>query len=539
MKNLRKIMALVLAVLMVAALFAGCAPKTEAPENEPSKDEPSKEESSNGDAPAGEAQYKDTIVIGDNGEPKNLDPDTSWGAVEARVSCFIHEGLVREDADGNIVPLLATDWTVSDDGLVYTFNLKEGVKFSDGTDVKVSDWAWSLYRARDNEESNSRSVAANIATVEGSDEDHTLVITLSKTDAAFLANLCKWNMVVKSEAHFNEVGKDGFLRDPLGTGPYALVEWQQGQYIKFVANEYYHVEGKPATKNLLWKVITDDNTRLLQLQSHDIDIMGVVPTNMMSTVEADETLVANTFDGSQIRFLVFNCSDKVVGDPLVREALELAMDKQAIVDMVAGGYAVPVDTYVNTIHGDLCNTDIKVTQDIEKAKKLMADAGYANGVEITMNTAAGNAIYENIATILQAQWAQIGVTLKIEPLESATLVSNLGAAAYQTTLLQWTDSTPDPNDISAYNCKYSDSYQWYSHVEDKEIDAAYLATATETDPAKRAELFWELQELVAARRNIIPLFAQSWTYGYGANVEGIDVTPFNKVNAADIRILAD
>ena len=480
--------------------------------------------------------YKDTIVIADNTEPKNLDPDQSWGAAEARFSAFIHEGLVREDADGNIIPLLATDWTISDDGLTYTFNLKEGVKFSDGTDVTVADWQFSLYRARDCEYSNSRSVAANIDTVEGSDEEHTLTITLTEPQSCFLANLCKWNMVVLSEAHYNEVGEEAFLTDPLGTGPYAVTEWKQGEYINCTANEYYHVEGEPYTENLVYKIVTDDNTRLLQLQSGDIDIMGIVPTNMMQTIEDDANLTAATFSGSQIRFLVINCSDEVTGNELVREALYYAMDKEAIVAFVAAGYAEPVATYVNPLHGELCNTDIQDSErDVEKAKELLAEAGYADGLDLTINISSGQTIYENIATILQAQWAEAGINLTIEPLESATLVENLGAFNYQLTCLQWTDSTPDPNDISAYECNYADSYQWYSGVDVEEIDELYAQSATATGE-DRVDLMWQLQEKVFERKNIIPLFAQSWTYGYSNKVEGIDVTPFNKINVAEIRV---
>ena len=530
----KKIMALLLASLMVVGL-AACSSDTtdEGTTNEGTTEEGTEE------GATGEVTYKDTIVIGDNTEPKDLDPDQSWGAAEARFSAFIYEGLVREDANGEIIPLLATDWTVSEDGLTYTFNLKEGVKFSNGTDVTVADWAWSLYRARDNETSNSRSVAAAIDTVTGSDEDHTLVITLSKPDAAFLANLCKWNMVVKSEAHFNEVGAEGFLTQPMGTGPYAVSEWKRGEYINCVANEYYHVEGQPYTKNLTYKIITDDNTRLLQLQSGDIDIMGIVPTNMMETIAADSNLVATDFAGSQIRFLVMNCADEVIGKQEVRDALAMATDKQAIVDFVAAGYAEPVVSYVNTLHGDLCNTDLTDTYDVEQAKQLLADAGYPDGVDITINVTSGNTIYENIATILQSQWAEIGVNLTIEPLESATLVSNLDAGAFQMTILQWTDSTPDPNDISAYLCNYDDSYQWYSMVKDEAINDLYLQTATETDHETRVQLMWDLQELTFARKNVIPLFAQAWTYGYNANVEGLSVTPFNKINVAELRVVAD
>ena len=521
---MKRALSMLLACVMLLAVLTACGSSNDSTPSE-----------TGSTAPTGDATYADTIVIGDNGEPKNLDPDQSWGAAEARFSCFIYEGLVREDENGDIVPLLATDWTISDDGMTYTFNLKPDVKFSDGTPVTGEDWIWSLERARDNPESNSRTMASNIVSIEAPD-DTTLVITLDSPVASFLANCCKWNMVVKSKAHYEEVGAEGFLSQPLGTGPYAVTEWKKGEYIRCVANEYYHVEGQPYTKNLVYKIITDDNTRLLQLQSGDIDIMGQVPVNMMAQVESDSNLVATSFTGSQIRFLVMNCADEVTGKQEVRDALNYATDKQAIVDMVVSGYGVPVTSYVSSIHGDLYNSElVERGQDIEKAKELLAQAGYPDGLDLTINISSGNTVYENIATVLQSQWAEAGINLEIVPLESGTLTENLGASNYQLTVLQWTDSTPDPSDISAYECRYSDSFQWYSGVKDQEIEDAYMATISETDPAKRAELFWTLQELVYERSNIIPLYQADWTYGYSSKIEGLKVTPFNKINVAELR----
>ena len=195
MKKTTKLIALVLALVMVVSAFPACG---------------------GGETANTPAEAEKPLVIGTQNFDGKFSPFFYTNAYENDVLGLVNVGLLGSDREGAVVlkgiegevrPYNGTDYTYTGiancdvtenaDGTVYyDFTLKEGVKFSDGTDVKVSDWAWSLYRARDNEESNSRSVAANIATEEGSDEDHTLVITLSKTDAAFLANLCKWNMVV-------------------------------------------------------------------------------------------------------------------------------------------------------------------------------------------------------------------------------------------------------------------------------------------------------------------------------------------------------
>lgn len=486
---------------------------------------------------AADAAYADTFVVGLQDDVNCLDPDQSIGATEGSVMAHIYEGLVREDADCNIIPLLAESWEISDDGLTYTFHLKEGVKFSDGTDVTGEDWIWSLERARDNESSNSRSVAEPIASVEAPD-DTTLVITLKEPCASFMANLCKWNMVVKSKAHFEKVGsEEAFSRSPLGTGPYMLTDWKQGESLSFTANPYYHEAGYPLTQNMVYKIISDDNTRLLQLQSGDIDIMVSAPASMAESIEAATGVSLQAFPSTQIRYLTFNCSQKPLDDQLVRQALDYATDKQEILDVVANGYGTIANAYFNNMYADFHDDTLTARgADYEKAKELLTEAGYPDGFDITMNIYAGNSVYEDIATCLQSEWANAGVNVTIEPLESATMKAAIKQPdGYVVTVLQWTDSTPDPNDLSAFECVYEDANQYNSFVYNHELEDLYYETATEMDREKRAELLKELQQEVYEWCNFVPLFQGEFIYGVSDKISGLSVTPFNKMDAKNIQ----
>lgn len=170
--------------------------------------------------------YADQIVVGITAEPKYIEPNApGMGPAEVQVSQQIFEGLVRTGDDGSIEPVLATDWTISDDGLTYTFNLVQGVKFSNGEDVEPSDWVWSFYRARDYETSNYRYIAEAIDTVEATDEQ--VVITLTEPNAAFLAELGCFNMDAGRPVLCREHERRGVPEDPIGTGPYMLKDWTQ------------------------------------------------------------------------------------------------------------------------------------------------------------------------------------------------------------------------------------------------------------------------------------------------------------------------
>ena len=162
--------------------------------------------------------YADQIVVGITAEPKYIEPNApGMGPAEVQVSQQIFEGLVRTGDDGSIEPVLATDWTISDDGLTYTFNLVQGVKFSNGEDVEPSDWVWSFYRARDYETSNYRYIAEAIDTVEATDEQ--VVITLTEPNAAFLAELGCFNMVLGDQSYAESMSDEEYLKNPVGTGP--------------------------------------------------------------------------------------------------------------------------------------------------------------------------------------------------------------------------------------------------------------------------------------------------------------------------------
>ena len=265
---------------------------------------------------------ENTIVFGGS-EPTYLEPNApAVGGPEVHVIEQIQEGLVRMSSDGMTVePLLATDWTISDDGLTYTFNLVPGVVFSDGTPVKGEDWVWSLYRARDTETSEYRFIAQSINTVEATDSQ--VVITLTEPNSAFLAELASFNMVLGCKAYAESMTEDEYIMHPIGTGAYMLKEWNHGNYVLLEKNPNYRNVDNVKTQYIKFQTVEDDNTRLMQLQSGQIDIMGDIPASLMDVARTTEGLTLETFESTQIRYLLLNTTIEPFNDINVRKARQL------------------------------------------------------------------------------------------------------------------------------------------------------------------------------------------------------------------------
>ena len=345
---------------------------------------------------------ENTIVFGGT-EPTYLEPNApAVGGPEIHVVEQIQEGLVRMSSDGMTVePLLATDWTISDDGLTYTFNLVPGVVFSDGTPVKGEDWAWSLYRARDTETSEYRFIAQSINTVEATDSQ--VVITLTEPNGAFLAELASFNMVLGCKAYAESMTEDEYIMHPIGTGAYMLKEWNHGNYVLLEKNPNYRNVDNVKTQYIKFQTVEDDNTRLMQRQSGQIDIMGDIPASLMDVARTTEGLTLKTFESTQIRYLLLNTTIEPFNDINVRKALLKGINREEIAEVVYGEFGGATASVLSAAHSKYYNDALEVTPyNPEEAKADLAAAGYPDGVEFTLYSSP-NEVYQQMAIMLQSR----------------------------------------------------------------------------------------------------------------------------------------
>lgn len=472
------------------------------------------------------AGLADQIIVGTLSDPKYIDPNAPGvGPAEINVTQQIYEGLVSTGKDGSIEPLLASDWIVSDDGLTYTFHLIPDVKFSDGTPVTGADWQWSLYRARDYQTSNYRFIAEAIDRVDATDSQ--VVIHLKEPHAPFLAELANFNMVVGSKAHWDAVGDASYLKNPLGTGPYMVKEWKQGENLILTANPYYHEKGYPKTKEIKYLVVADDNTRLMQLQNGQIDVINTLPFSMVPMIQSNPELKLDVFPSTQIYYLILNTTKKPFNDPKVRQAMNYAINKQELSDTIAGEYGSPVAALVSATQGKWSNQSLKVIgYDPSHAKQLLTDAGYTKPVEFTITVRTGSAFYEQIATLIQSQVNQAGFHCTIETLESAAVSDKFESLNHQATVLQWVDDIQDPSGVVGWSVDYDQAHCFYTGLNDKVLEQLNASALKELDESKRVQMYQDIQQKIYENSNIIPLYRNDFAFATSAKIQGLYVSPF-------------
>ena len=521
---LKKLTALSLAVLMVFGLAAcGNSGNGDQASSNPDSSTPG---SSNSSSPDNTSSYADEIVIGITSEPQYLEPNAPGvGPSEINVTQQIYEGLVLTGTDGSIQPCLATDWTISDDGLTYTFNLVPGVKFSDGTDVKPEDWVWALYRARDFELSNYAYIAEAIDTVEATDTQ--VIITLREPNAAFIAELGCFNMVLGCKAYAESMTDEEYLKNPMGTGPYMLKEWNLGTNVILEANPYYHEEGMPKTKTIRYVVVADDNTRMMQLQSGQIDVAPSFPYSLVPAVANDDSLKVDIFPSTQIYYLTLNTTHAPFDDVKVRQAMYYALNTAELASAIAGDYGAPVAAIVSPTQGEWSNSDLEVIEYApETAKQMLADAGYTEPVKFTLTVRTGSAFYEQISTLIKSQVDAAGFECEIELLEGAATSAKFQSLEHQATILQWVDDYQDPSGVIGWTVDYDQAHCYYTGLNDEELDQLNEQALVEMDHAKRVEMYQEIQQRIHDNANVIPLYRNDFACAFSTKVDGIYVSPF-------------
>lgn len=480
-------------------------------------------------------QIADQIVIARLSDAAYLDPNAeSIGGAEVMVMQQIYEGLVKSGAKGDsIEPCLATDWKVSPDGKTYTFNLKPGIKFSDGTPVTGEDWVWSFYRARDTKTSAYAFIAEAIDKVEA--DDKTVTIQLKYPWAPLLADLCNFNMVVGCKAYYDKVGEKEYSNKPLGTGPYQVKEWAKDEYILLEANPNYHEKGYPKTKQIKFTVVSDDNTRFMQLQAGQADIVSDLPFTMANMAQSDDKIKLDVFESTQMRYLILNTTQAPFNNQAVRKALEYALNKKELAEVVAGKYGAPAVALVSEAEGKWFNKDLKVEEyNPQKAKQMLADAGFPKGVDFTLSIRSGSEVYEQIATMIQASVKDAGFNCEIEKLESAAISAKYKSLKHQATVLMWIDDIIDPSGVTGWTVDYSQCNAWYTGLNDVALGNLNKDASKEMDEAKRVKMYWDIQAKIKDNANVMPLFRNGFAYASLKSVKDLYVSPFGVLDCSKL-----
>lgn len=464
------------------------------------------------------------ISIARNLDVADLDPISANDNTSVWTFSLLLEGLVKASDDGKkIEPSLAKSWDISTDGLTYTFHLLPDLKFSDGTPVKGEDWIFSFERAKNASEKYWKFAAENIADIKAPD-DKTLVITLKAPNASTLSYFSMFNMAVQSKAAFEKTGSYA-EKGPIGTGPYFVKEWVKDKYLLLEKNPNYHVQGEPKTDQIKFVVVPDDDARVMQLQAGEVDVITDVPYSSMSNLKNAKDIQAVGLPSTSNRYLVFNTTDMILNNPKVRQALVYATNKQELVNMVLNGYGEVATSYMPK-NGLFWNDQIQaVPYDAAKAKELLAAAGYPDGFEVELLVRSGNAVFEQIATIIKEQWARAGVKVNLVSLDTASLLDRQNNMKHQIVIGSWTDDLLDPSQLGSYFLDYKVSKGFYTGYQNAAASALFKQACIELDDNKRADMYKTLQKNLYDDVPVINLYHSEFPVAMRSNIQGFAQTP--------------
>ena len=428
---------------------------------------------------------KDELTLAMVLEPPHLDPTAgAAAAIDEVVYANIFEGLTRIDRNGAVQPALAESWTVSDDGLVYTFKLRRGVTYHDGTAFDSADVKFSLDRAMADDSTNAqKALFAPIAAVETPDSS-TVVVTLKQPAGDLLFNLGWGDAVIVAP----ESAAENKSR-PVGTGPFVFERWVKGDRIELSRNPDYW--GKPAKlAKATIKIIPDPAAATAALLAGDIDAFANFPApEAMPQFENDPRLevVIGTTEGETI--LAINNARPPLDDVRVRRALAHAIDRKAVIDGAMFGYGTPIGSHFSPLHPAYVDLTSTYPYDREKAKALMVEAGHGNGLTLALKLPPPSYARRS-GEVVAAQLASIGVKTDIVQLEWAQWLEQVFKGRdYDLTIVSHTE----PMDIGIYA---RDDYYFNYHDEGFKALMAELEATLDNDA--RNALLVEAQKKLAA-----------------------------------------
>ncbi len=424
------------------------------------------------------------ITLGMQLEPPHLDPTSAAaGAIDQVVYANIFEGLTRFASDGSIIAGLAKSWEISDDGLVYTFALNEGVKFHDGTTMDAEDVKFSLERTQGEDSQNAqKALYEGIASVDVVDAT-TVSITLSEPNGSFLFNLAWGDAVIVAPESIEDI-----KTNPIGTGPFTFTNWVQGDQITIT--KYPDYWGTPAILEMAtFKFISDPTAAFAAVMAEDVDAFPGFPApENLPQFDADPrfTVLIGSTEGETI--LSTNNKMPPFDNVKVREALAHAIDRQAIIDGAMFGYGTPIGTHFAPHNPAYLDLTANSNYDPELSKKLLAEAGFPDGFTTTLKLPPPSYARRG-GEIIAAQLAEVGITAEISNLEWAQWLEQVFRGKdFGLTIVSHTE----PMDIGIYARP-----DYYFQYDSAAFQGLMADLNSATDPDERTRILQAAQTMIS------------------------------------------
>jgi peptide/nickel transport system substrate-binding protein len=405
--------------------------------------------SSGGSAPSAGSAGKtlSTLVIANAVKVDTLDPEANSVNESIWLDQNLYSRLLQPNSTGtSLLPDLASSWTISSSGLVYTFHLRTEAKFSNGSPVTASDVVYSIDRSRAYSGGWGFLLTA-VKTITAPDT-HTVVITLSEPHAPLLADLAMYAYSIVPESLVKSEGAK-FFQHPVGSGPFMVTSYNPDSEVDLAANPYFYGT-KPKIKKVRVLIVPNDNTRVLMLESKKADVIENPPGNLIKQIDAAPDLSVQLYPSTRVDFIQLDEHFKPFKNALVREALNYAINRKAIVQLAYQGHATAGASFMPYKMEYFDNSIKPYPYDPAKAKQLLAQAGYPHGFSAFLITVSGDVAGQAEAIVLKSELANVGINLSIQSYELLTAYDKEDNGHSELGERYWTNDIIDPDEVATF-----------------------------------------------------------------------------------------
>ena len=506
----KKFLALVLLMTLLGTVLSGCGDGSAA--------ETQKSRADTNELVVGIAQDLDD----------SLDPHKTVKAGTREVMFNVFEGLMKPTPDGDLTPAIAESYTVSEDRKTYTFTLREGVKFHNGDTVTAEDVIWSIERCAAATETGIVQVEAfSVIQAIETPDDKTVAITISEASNEFISYMT--TAILPADYDKQDT-------DPVGTGPFKFVSRTAQDSV--VLEKFDGYWGTPAQLDkVTLKIMENADSLMMSLQSGAIDLCAHLTSTQVAQLEKDFNVAEGTMNLVQAMYL--NNAVAPFDDVRVRQALCYAVDKQEIIDLAFDGYGSPIGSSMYPAFGKYFDDSLTnyYTRDVEKAKALLAEAGYPDGFDMTITVPSNYKPHMDTAEVLVQQLAQIGVNAAIEPIEWESWVSDVYAGRqFQSTVVGVDASTMTARALlERFTSDYGKNFINYNNAE---YDALFQQTLTAYDDAEQTAIYKQM--LANLTENAANVYIQDLAdlVAVRKGVEGVTFYPIYVLDLANLHYTA-
>lgn len=470
---------------------------------------------------------KKELVVAIDREPQALDPTGSNHSIACTIVSQMFETLLKFDSSMNVVPGLAESFEQIDD-TTFKFHLRKGVKFHNGEELKAGDVIFSFKHAADTPIGMPYTEKIDLDALEAPD-DYTIILKTKEPYAAIQQILCISHLSIINEKAFTEMGKDAYARSPVGTGPFKFNAWAAGDNLSIVKNEDYWGE-KAKLEKVTFRFITEQTSRTVEIESGGVDMALVIPAADYERLEENPEIDLTLYTSLYVRYIAFNVTQGPLQDKNVRKALNYATDIDTICEVLYTSKGAEVST--GPVPPGLMGRNGQLEQygyNPDKARELLKEAGYDNNLEISF-TYLGNATNNMMAQMLQEQWASVGVTLTLNPLESGALSEYANAMKQEVMPVRTAFISGDIGE--GLETMYHSRSQGTSRINSNnpELDALLDEASVTMDQDKRINLYQQAQEIINEESYSIYLCYEYSSIAHSSKLRGLETPPTERVD---------